>query len=1091
MIVVAGGLVIVELGWSAVIGLFLVLLLFPLQTAIGGHIAKIRAQTVKVTDARVKTMSDVLSAIKLVKFCTWEDSFSQKVEKLRTNEVTWMRYAKLLKVVNESFSILAPSICTFIMLAVYSFLGNQITSSKAFTSIALINLIRLSLIRAPNFVKALADSWITWDRIQTYLLYNELQDKRDYNPDSTDIKVEVKNAYFSFDDYVKKDGDDNVGNKSDEDHVELDTGSSVPTKVSVLKNINMVVRPTDLVAVVGNVGSGKSSLLHAILGQVQMDSGTVIVNGKIAHATQQPWLINASLKNNILFGSPFDRRKYERVIKQCQLKTDLELLPDGDETEIGERGINLSGGQKQRVSLARAIYADRDIYLLDDPLSAVDQHVGNKLFYKCINRLKVDKAVIFATNQLAYLKDCTHIIYLEGGTIAASGTLQQLLKDNKNFADLYSKYSSADIEEELQADAEVENKVIDNDLNESSELSKSQKIPKANEPTSAPKAFTTKEDRAFGSVGWKVYKQYGVSGGLFLAFSVLLLSFLSAIGQVLSNWIVSMWINDSELLVPQFSNEFYIGVFGGLVLVTIILTMLRGFLFSELNLRSSTSIHNSIFKNVMHAPMSFFDTTPMGRILNRFSSDLDKVDDTLPENMFPALHYGINTICTIGLIIGAIPWFGVSVVPIFAIFFWITRYYTRSSRELRRLESIAVSPIMAHLSASLKGVSSIRAYGSVDRFTEQYRDMLNRQFAVAYAAEVGSRWIGLRMDALAILIVSITAMVSMLTRDVISPAIAGLALTYAFQMTGAFQFAVRSFADTDSQMVSVERLLHYAKEIPQEAPYIIDQTNPPFDWPKHGTIKFSDVYVKYDTSDEPVLKGISFDIKKKQKIGIVGRTGAGKSSLTLALFRMMELMKGKIYIDGVDISTLGLQQLRSKLAIIPQDPVLFLGTIRSNLDPWNEHSDEKLWETLEKVHMKKVIEDAGLEGLYAPVSEGGSNFSVGQRQLICVARALLQYSKILIMDEATASIDVATDTLIQRTIREGFADHTVLTIAHRLHTIIDSDMIMVLDKGKLVEFDTPYNLLQIQNGHFWSLVHESDSVELFYDIASGKKKIFE
>eukprot|EP01124_Arcella_intermedia_P001504 TRINITY_DN10821_c1_g2_i1.p1 TRINITY_DN10821_c1_g2~~TRINITY_DN10821_c1_g2_i1.p1 ORF type:complete len:1056 (+),score=242.81 TRINITY_DN10821_c1_g2_i1:171-3170(+) len=988
-------------------------------------------------------MSDILSAIQLIKFFSWEDSFTKKIEKIRANELEWLQRGKIFKSINDTTSIVGVVVTTFITLVSYVYLGNSLEASKAFTALSLLNLMRNCLGRVPRFSKTFAEMFITFERLKHLLIRPNLVDDRiirDKRPNHN-AYISVEDATFIVEENPKK------AEQEDEENPLLNTQFT-------LKDIKFFFESGTLVAIVGSVGAGKTSLLNSLLGQMKKISGKVEIEGSIALASQEPWLINDTLKENILFGTPYNEKKYNSVLLNCELLDDLKQLPAGDQTEIGERGINLSGGQKQRVSLARAIYANRDIYLLDDPLSAVDRHVGNNLFHKCVSGMLKKKLVFFVTNQLQYLSKCDKILFLQDGKITGYGSFTELLDSHTTFRKLVKKYSNTE-ENESGKKPQVEKKdIIDTKGKKESGT------------------LTSKEERNIGVVDFSVYKQYFNYGGYKLSLSVLILSILTGVSHAVSNWFISYWIDN----VTKGSREFYVGLYFGVTFLYVVLAYSRGFLFAYTSLRSATRIHNTVFKVIMHAPMTYFYSTPTGRILNRFSSDQDKIDEEIPELLNPALLNTISSIITLVLIVAVLYWFVLPAILMLGVFVWIIRYFMASSRELRRLEAITVSPIFAHLSASLKGLPVIRAYDAQYRFENEYFVHLDKHHSILLIVETVARWVGIRLDAIATVMLAFTAFIIMASRDWITPASAGLAMAYSFQMTGAFQLAVRAFAETDSKMTSVERMLDCVSNTPQEAPHKIEESEPPPHWPQKGAITFNNVFMKYPISESPVLKDLSFTIYPKEKIGIVGRTGAGKSSIISSLFRIIEIYHGKIEIDGIDISQIGLQDLRTRLSIIPQDPTFFIGTIRSNLDPWEAFSEDQIYTALKKVKMDKVIADLP-SGIETIITEGGKNFSLGQRQLLCIARSLLQNSKILVMDEATASIDVETDSIIQKTIRESFKEHTVITIAHRINTIIDCDRIMVIDYGQLVEFGSPSDLLSDPNSIFLRLVNENDDAQ--------------
>lgn len=777
---------------------------------------------------------------------------------------------------------------------------------------------------------------------------------------------------------------------------------------------------------------------------------------------QQAWIQNGSLQQNILFGKPYDEARYNEVIRACELTQDLSMLPDGDKTEIGEKGINLSGGQKQRVSLARAVYQNADIYLLDDALSAVDAHVGKNIVQNCLLGLLANKTRILVTHQLQFLRSADYVLVLTEGAITEQGTPEDLMKGGKEFQRLMETHVKEEQPKEKKEKPKMEA--------QSGTLSSSPVVGGMKQKE-APKKLITSEERQTGHIRASIYKAYIIACGGFLICAGVILIYLIENGARVSNdvWL-SYWSSDPTL----HSIHFYLVVFSVLGLSASVLVFFRSLSLLKAGLIATKVMHEQVLEKVIYSPTSFYDTTPIGRILNRFTKDTYTLDDSLPRTLGQFLNMLFNSASVLVVIGYVTPIFLTAFLPLSYFYRLIQKYYLESSRELKRLESITKSPIFAQFSETLNGLTTIRSFKSENLFIESNNAKVDLNASAYYVLISSNRWLGMRLEFVGTSVVGLASFFAVIERNSLGAGLAGLSISYALQTTGILNWLVRAFTEVETQMVSMERMMQYTI-IESEAPPIIPDNRPPPFWPSQGIIVFQNVKLRYRQNLDLVLKGISFSTLPKEKIGVVGRTGAGKSSLMLAIYRMIELTEGSILIDDIDISKIGLRDLRSKLSIIPQDPTLFTGTIRSNLDPFEEYTDSELWASLGAVHMKRTIEELP-DKLESAVSEGGENLSVGQRQLLCLARALIRKSSILIMDEATAAVDFETDSLIQKTIREEFGNVTVLTIAHRINTIMDYNRVLVLDQGLIAEYDSPANLLKNPQGIFYSLVNQQKSL---------------
>lgn len=1071
------------LGLSVLAGIFVSVVLIPINIVLASHIKKKQVKQMKYKDERVKLVNEVLSGIKVLKLYAWEEAFREKINEIRNKEVKNLKQIAYLNSFTMMLWNCSPFIVALATFATYVIVdeNNHLDASTAFVSLSLFNILRFPLTMLPHLITTMIMTSVSVKRINKYMNSEELERYVTYD-NSQGLALSVRNGEFTWDPVKEDDKEKNVK--------------------STLTNINLVVPRNSLITVVGQVGSGKSSLFSAILGEMTKVSGTVTLSGKVAYASQQPWIQNTTLKNNILFSKPFSKKFYDEVIEACGLKPDLEILPGGDQTEIGEKGINLSGGQKQRVSLARAVYSSADIYLLDDPLSAVDSHVGKHIFDKVIgpNGLLKSKTRILVTHSLTYLPQTDVIYVMKDGTIGEVGSYQELVDSKGAFADYLAQYGS-----ELDGVDDISNippelvrslSLRSNESSHDSELEDGRKmsimsinrLPEKRADSlslSADKTASLSQEvvklinveaAETGQVKLTVYSDYFKAVG-YKSVAIITLAYVvwqafSVEANVwLSQWGTDKPMNGSE---GKAQRDYRLGVYGGLGAGQAVGIFVGSFAVAYGTLTASNVLHNGILKNVLMSPMSFFDTTPLGRIVNRFAKDVDTVDVTIPLTLRSWLSCLLQVISTIIVITIQTPIFLVVVLPISVIYYFIQRFYLSTSRQLKRLESITRSPIYSHFSETLSGASTIRAYKAEERFCSQSSGFIDNNQICYYPSIISNRWLAIRLDFCGNIIIFFAALFAVLQKDSLDAGKVGLSVTYALLVTATLNWLVRMSSELETNIVAVERILEYSKT-PTEAPWVIEGKKPYDSWPDKGTVKMDNYSTRYRAGLDLVLKQISCDVKSGEKIGIVGRTGAGKSSLTLSLFRIIEATDGKIEIDGLNIAEMGLHHLRSKITIIPQDPVLFSGTLRMNLDPFNWYSDEQLWEALDHAHLKNFVSSLD-EGLEHEVVEGGENLSVGQRQLVCLARALLRKTKILVLDEATAAVDLETDSLIQGTIRKEFADASVLTIAHRLNTVMDYDRIMVLDQGEVAEFDSPETLLKDKDSIFYGMAKDANLV---------------
>jgi len=874
--------------------------------------------------------------------------------------------------------------------------------------------------------------------------------------------------------------------------------------------------------VVGRVGSGKSSLLAALLGEMRRTGGWLNVEGSVAYVAQQAWMRNMTLRDNVLFGKPFNNQLYTKVVSSCALAADLRQLPAGDQTEIGERGINLSGGQKQRINLARAVYANKDIYYFDDPLSAVDSHVGKHIFEKVIGPKGVlrRKTRVLVTHGISFLPQVDNIIVMKGGQIAEMGTYDQLLDNKGDFAEfLVEQLQNQPEESGSEAETDQVWKKLENTFG-SDEIRLKRQVsthstrsrPKArtssigelsdasSDPESTVKSvnniFTDRRSssRAGAVLGAgpvagtlieeefmeerrvkrDIYMHYLRSMGLITVFLGVISYFLYQAFTVSSNILLSQWSDDERAVNSSSVRDAYLagyGMFGGL---QSLFTFLSIIVITFGTIRASISLHSSLLASILRAPMAFFDTTPTGRIVNRFSKDMDEIDIMLPVHVKDVLNETFTCLGFMFVLLFVSPAIAALLVPLILFFAVIQTAYLRSSRQLKRLMAINRSPLNSHLEETLSGAATIRAYGFQQQFIAENGDKLEDFQRSNYPEIMTNGWLFLRLQLIGTLLVVAAALLVVWSAGGLEAGLVGLTLTYTVNSQLSIYLLTRFTAETEKSIVSVERVAEY-QQVQPEGEFQVADRDPPPTWPVHGTVTFEQYSARYRPGLDLVLRDLSCELHGGEKVGIVGRTGAGKSSVTLALFRLVEAAAGSINIDGVKIADIGLTRLRNALTIIPQDPVLFSGTLRFNLDPFSQYGERELWRALRLSHLGELTQQlpGGLDHI---VAEGGSNLSVGQRQLVCLARALLRKTRILVLDEATAAVDLETDDLIQSTIRAEFSDCTVLTIAHRIKTILDSDRVMVMDAGRLVELDSPEALLAKKDSTFYSMAKDAGIV---------------
>ncbi|XDA80091.1 hypothetical protein R6Z07M_010051 [Ovis aries] len=1055
-VVAVTALLWMEIGMSCLAGMAVLIILLLLQSCFAMSFSSLRSKTTALTDKRIRTMSEVVTGIRTIKMNAWEKSFIDRITRLRRKEISKILRSSYLRGMNLASFFAVSKIMIFVTFVANELLDNLITGSQVFVVVMLFEALRFSsTLFFPMAVEKVSEAVVSIQRIKNFLLLDEISQCYPHLPSDGKMIVDVQVFTASW-----------------------EKASETPT----LQGLSFSVRPGELLAVVGPVGAGKSSLLCAVLGELPPSQGQVSVHGRIAYVSQQPWVFPGTVRSNILFGKKYEVDRYEKVIKACALEEDLWLLGAEAIIEIGDGGTPLSEGQKARISLARAVYQDADIYLLDDPLSAVDAGVSRHLFEQCVRQALKEKITILVTHQLQYLKDASQILMLKDGKMVERGTYSEFLKSR---ADIFSLFEKGNEQSEPSPVPGAPTVI-------SESLVQSLQSPRPSLKDAAPEDQEIEniqvtlplEDHLEGKVGFKTYKNYFTAGADWLVIIFLILVNIAAqVAYVLQDWWLAFWANlQSDLysgaLVKEdeavvFVLNWYLGVYSGLTVSTVLFGITKSLLIFYILVNSSQTVHNKMLETILRAPVLFFHRNPIGRILNRFSKDIGHMDDLLPLTFQDFIQAFLLVVGVVGVMVAAVPWTAIPVIPLGIIFFFLRRYFLETSQDVKRLECTTRSPVFSHLASSLQGLWTIRAYKAEQKFQELFDAHQDLHSEAWFLLLTMSRWLAVYLDVICAIFVTLVAFGALILAETLTPGQVGLVLSLTLTLMGMFQWCVRQSAEVENMMISVERGIEYT-DLEKEAPWELGYCPPPL-WPPNGRISFSSVNLRYNSDSPLVLRNLEAFIYPRGKYGIVGRTGAGKSSLIAALFRLSE-PEGDIYIDGILTTSIGLHDLRKKMSVALQEPVLFTGTMRENLDPFNEHTDNELWNALEEVQLKESIESLPAK-MNTELAESGLNLSVGQKQLVCLARALLKKNQILIMDKATSYVDPRTDELIQKIICERFAQCTVLTIAHRLSTVISCEWIMVLDLGTDKECHRPYNLLRDKKSLFYKMVQQLGKAE--------------
>ena len=1020
--------------------------------------AKYSAEKNTTTDQRIKLTNEMIEGIRLLKMYGWDTQYIDKITQTREKEVkllTKLGYTDYLG--GHFFARLSPVLGSFVIFITYALTGGELTSSKVYATIVMLNFLCLSTVHFPSIgLRFVVQVKQTFQRIIELLDIEESSVSQTTEsltlPHDPNNAVEFDNFSIFWEDKSKK--------SRNEESPERPT----------LQNLTFSVKRGTLCAFVGQIGSGKSTLLKSFFNEAPKTLGELRFSGSFAYVEHEAIIFPGTVRSNIIFGGEFDEVRYNQIVQACCLLNDFKQFPHGDQTEIGERGVNLSGGQKARLSLARALYSNADIYLLDDPLSAVDTHVANILFAKAIKGLLKNKTVLLATHQVHFAREADQMIVLENGCIKAKGALEEIIKQDSSILSIFETRNKKNADDEEAENSEEEDKeepsssVLDGEESEiltdpsrkSSVCDPCAEEAKAKAREEKGKLVCEEKDES-KEVGWRLYWYYIKNAGGFVSLSsfTVLIASLEVL-NVFYHRYAGYWIEGEH--APSSA----MAVLGGLIVAFMLCLAVREIFYVNLAIGASNKLHGKMLQRVVKAPVQFFDTNPTGRILNRFSNDIGVLDRYLLVVQSQVINSCFNLPASFLTVCVIVPWLILPVCILILVVTLIVRLLKQISFEAKSLELTTKGPIYTFFSTTLHGLISIRVYGQESSFIRRFGNLLNRNCrAYVFYYDV-ARLLAFYLE-LATVIFSGVGIAIVLSTD-LSPSLVGLSCTYLLSITDSIQFVIRQLFLYEMQMANTARVKAYS-ELEPEAPHVLpsDKNLIKRPWPFQGAIKFNNIFLKYRANTDYVLNGLSLSVKPGEKIGCVGRTGAGKSSIIQALFRMVEIDRNaspgtSIMIDDVDTSEVGLHALRKSISIIPQTPFIFMGTIRSNLDPLQKHSDEEIIQALEGTGLWEYVKNLP-QGLDTEMTNASSVFSVGQKQLISLARIFLQKNKIVVLDEATANIDFETDNFIQQRIMEKFKNDTIFTIAHRLSTVANYDRILVMKKGRAVEFDHPFKLL--------------------------------
>ncbi|XP_017480560.1 PREDICTED: multidrug resistance-associated protein 7 [Rhagoletis zephyria] len=1045
-----------QLGAAFLAGLIFGIVLIPINRLLAQRIGQYSRGLMSAKDLRLAATSETMCGAKQIKLHAWEDIFIEKIRAYRKEEVKFLKKRKYLDALCVYFWATTPVLMSFLTFGTSVLMGNPLVAASTYTSVALLNMLIGPLNAFPWVLNGLIEAWVSVKRVQELIDLPNLDFSSYYNPiikstgcgtstklDEKPTVLEMKSATFEHENGVKNGADEHL------------------QRIFRLENVNLTVKKGDLICLEGPVGGGKSAFIDAIVASVNCISGSVCVHeltSGFGYVPQTPWLQRGTIRDNIIWGNVFDEQWYKAVLYACALNEDLELL-GGDLIGIGENGRTLSGGQRARVALARAVYQNKKIYLLDDILASLDAHVARHIIKYCILGLLKEKTRFVVTRSVSLFYHAHQILHIEDGKVTQSQYMSESVDihldlDEETIDDIYdyTRRSSIDLDEQNSPDK----KSVD--------------------------SIMLEESREYGKISLNVLSCYWRAIGTPLACTTLTFVVLMQLTRNLSDAWLAHWVTDTTLdpqnnvtglthivsvphqqdvgnhTEPTHNTSYYLGIFASLAALNSISTIARAFLFASAGIKAAKYIHDRLLRKVLFAKFNFFDITSVGRIINRFSSDTYTVDDSLPFIMNILLAQLLGLAGALCISLYAMPWLGLIIIPMVPIYLNLQYRYRYASRDIKRLSSNALSPLYTHFTETLQGLVTIRTMRASARFQRDFHAKLEESIKAQLTSTAAQQWLSLRLQLLGVFLVAGAGFLAAITSaHVTNPGLVGLAISYALSITGLLGGLLNAVAETEQEFVAIERVNEYLQlEGEENAEGTCD---PPFGWPSQGALKFQNVELRYRDNLAPALHDINLRTEAFERVGIVGRTGAGKTTLVAALMRVAPLSRGEITLDCVNLKTLALKVLRERLGIIPQEPFLFEGTVRENLDPRCSHYDSEIWHALASCHAATQLVQS-LGGLDGRIEKGGINLSAGQRQLMCLARGLLKNAKVVCIDEGTSNLDDESAIAMQQALRNSFKSSTVLFIAHRLRGLQLMDRIIVIEHGEIKEEGTPQDLAQ-------------------------------